>query len=158
MKAAINRMSRFWVKRSLGLLILRVATGAVFLAHGWQKIHNLQGVAGMMLHLGVIAPVFFGSFIAWLEVIGGLALILGIASRFFALLLGIEMLEAIFLTGIGRGFQPHEFEIMLMAASFAIALIGSGRFSAFGMECKHCGGMLCGGGEDCPKRTAHHSL
>jgi len=138
-------MSRFCYQPSLGLLLVRVATGLVFFMHGWSKIHNVPMVTGMMMHLGVAAPGFFGPFIAYLEVIGGLALIFGILTRVFAAALGIEMIFAIFLTGIGTGYQPHELEIMLMLISFGIALTGSGRYALYRMECKNCGGMLCQG-------------
>src|ERR1700722_6736931 len=149
MKDAINSMSRFWYQRSLGLLLIRFATGSIFLAHGWMKIHQIAMVSGMLAHMGVFAPDFFGPFIAWLEVLGGLALILGVLTRPIAVAFGIEMFFAIFLTGIGRGWGPHELEMILMMCSFGIALLGSGAFSLYPMECLGCGGMLCG--EDCPK-------
>ena len=87
-------------------------------------------------------------FIALLEVLGGVALILGAATRLFGALLGIEMIVAILLTGIGRGWGAHELELLLAAASLAIALTGSGRWSAYKMECDTCGGILCDG-EEC---------
>ena len=145
MKKAINKMSRFCYQPSLGLLLIRLAIGLVFFMHGWTKIHNVTMVTGMMVHLGVVAPTFFGAFISWFEVVGAVALILGVLTRVFAVALGIEMLCAIFLTGIGSGYQSHEFEIVLMLVSFGIALAGSGRYSVYRMECRKCGGMLCGG-------------
>ena len=145
MKNFINKMSRFCYRPSLGLLLIRVAIGAVFLAHGWMKIGNVDMVTGMLGHMGVAAPGFFGPFISWLEVVGGLMLIFGIFTRVAAAALGIEMFFAIFLTGIGRGFGPHEMEILLMAGSLGIALVGSGKFALYKMECDNCAGMLCKG-------------
>jgi len=72
-------------------------------------------------------------------------LIFGIFSRIAAAALGIEMIFAIFLTGIGKGFGPHEMEILLMAGSLGIALVGSGKFALYKMECDNCAGMLCKG-------------
>ena len=151
MKELINQCSRFFYQKSLGLLLLRIGTGYIFLTHGWMKIHNIAMVSGMMTHLGVVMPEFFGPFIAWLEVIGGIMLILGVLTRFFGAVFGIEMLFAIFLTGFSRGLGAHDLEIILMLSSFAIALIGSGRFSLYKMECAHCGGMLCDGKKCSPK-------
>lgn len=147
MKDSINKMSRFCYKPSLGLLLIRIAIGAVFLAHGWMKIQDVSQVAGMFSQMGVIAPNFFGPFISWLEVIGGLMLIFGIFTRIAAAALGIEMIFAVFITGIGRGFGPHEMEILLAAGSLGIALVGSGRFALYKMECDNCAGMMCTG--DC---------
>lgn len=127
----------------MGLLLIRIATGIVFLTHGWMKIQNTAMVAGMLGHMGVVAPGFFGPFIAWLEVVGGLALIFGVITRPFAVALGIEMIFAIFLTGFSNGFGPHDLEFMLMMCSFGIALAGSGRYAVWKMECNHCGAMFC---------------
>ena len=143
----INKLSRFCYQPSFGLLLIRVAVGAVFLTHGWLKIQNVDQVSGMMAHLGVFAPSFFGPFIAWLEVVGGLALIFGILTRVFAAMLGIEMIIAVFLTGIGTGFGPHQMELLLAAGSLGIALTGSGAYALYKMECDNCAGMLCKG--DC---------
>jgi putative oxidoreductase len=152
MKNIINAVSRFCRRRSVGLFFIRAVTGSVFIAHGWDKINNIAGVTAMLTHMGVVSPELFGPFIAWLEVVGGIALFLGVLPRIFGAALGIEMLFAIFLSGIGRGFHAHELELMLMASSFGIAFIGSGWISIFRLECALCGGMLCAKDEDCPKR------
>jgi putative oxidoreductase len=135
-----NAISRFFYQRSFGLFILRAATGLIFLLHGWMKVTNMTQTVGMFAHMGFSMPIAY--FIAWLEVIGGAALILGVATRFFALLFGIEMLVATFVVGFGRGLG---IEFYLAMVSFAIALIGSGRLSVFKMECETCGGFLCDG-------------
>src|ERR1700722_3110049 len=117
MQPMINSWSYTLGNRSLGLLLIRVAVGIVFLAHGWMKINSLDMTEGMFVHFGLGGPT--GIFIAWLEVLGGLGMILGILPRIFGALLGIEMLVAIFLTGFSRGlYQPHELEIFLMLVSF----------------------------------------
>lgn len=133
----------------MGLLLIRLATGLIFLTHGWMKIQDTAMVSGMLMHMGVAAPSLFGPFISWLEVIGGLALILGVLTRPFAVALGIEMLFAIFLTGLSNGFGPHDLEFILMMCSFGIALAGSGRYAIWKMECKNCGAMLCDS-QECP--------
>ena len=151
MKDLINRASRFCLNRSLGLVLIRVAVGLVFLIHGWQKIGNIPGVEGMMANFGL--PGGTGFVIAWLEVVGGAAMILGVFTRVFGVIFGIEMLVAIYLTGIDKGYRPHELEIVLMLLSFGVALAGSGRYSVWKAECEECGGMLCDKGSDCTKKT-----
>jgi len=153
MKAFINQVSRTFKHRALGLLLIRAAVGIVFFAHGWSKIHGLSGVEGMMMGFGL--PGATGIFIAWLEVIGGIAMILGVATRFFGAVFTIEMLVAIFLTGVGRGYRPHELEIFLALVSLGVAFAGSGRWSLYAMECHHCGGMLCDG-ECCSEGECAH--
>lgn len=145
MKSLINGMSRFCLKQSLGLLFIRVALGLLFLAHGWSKIHNIPGTEGMFAHMGF--PMWVGAFIAWLEVIGGAALILGVLTRVFGVMFGIEMLIAVVLgwSSISRALGGTE--LLLSLASFGIALAGSGRYALFPMECSDCGGMLCKPGD-----------
>mgnify|MGYP003394490320 CR=1 FL=1 len=150
MKDFINHVSRKGYQHSAGLLLIRVGAGVIFLVHGWEKFQNISMVIGFFGTLG-FAP-WVAYCIAGLEVVGGLALILGIASRFFGLLFGIEMLVAMAMVGSHKGFHGAEFEGLLSAVSFAIAAAGSGRYSLFKMECDHCGGMLCNGQSgDCPR-------
>ncbi|HVM58981.1 MAG TPA: DoxX family protein [Candidatus Paceibacterota bacterium] len=140
-----NSVSRFFYQQSAGMFILRLATGAIFVAHGVMKLEDPAMVAGFFAKLGLLPGLQWVWFIALLEVIGGAALILGLATRFFGSLLAIEMLVAILLTGIGRGFHAHELELILAAASLSIALAGSGRWSLYKMECAKCGGIFCDG-------------
>ncbi|MBA3789390.1 DoxX family protein [Patescibacteria group bacterium] len=140
MITVINRASRFFYNRSFGLLLIRVAIGVLFFTHGLSKVQSLSMVSAMFVHFGFFP--WIGFLIAWLEVIGGLALILGVATRVFAVLFGIEMLVATLLIGFSRGLG---IEFTLMLVSFGLALTGSGRFSIFKMECNECGGLLCDG-------------
>lgn len=153
MKNLINRMSRYCWHRSFGLLLIRIAIGMVFLAHGWSKVGNMAATEGMFSqYFGL--PAWVAVFIAYLEVIGGVAMILGILTRVFGVILGIEMIVAYFLTGgLGVGYKPHELELVLMLLSFGVALTGSGRWSLYKMECDDCGGMLCKGDEGCSPAT-----
>ncbi len=137
----MDKCGRLMYKPSLGLLLVRVALGLVFLMHGWMKVHNADMVNGMFTGFGF--PTGTAEFITWLEVIGGVALILGIIPRIFAILFGIEMLVAIYVTGISSGYQRHELEIVLALLSFGVAFAGSGRWSLFAWECRNCGGMTC---------------
>ncbi len=148
MKASINRLSRMTRNRNLGLFLIRLGTGLVFFMHGWMKVNSLSGVEGMFMHMGLGGPT--GIFIAYLELIGGLCLVLGIFTRIFGIAFGIEMLVAIFLTGGFNGYQQHELELFLMLMSLGIALAGSGAYSLWKMECDFCGGMLCKADMDCP--------
>ena len=110
--------------------------GILFFTHGLMKVQTLSNTTAMFAHFGFYPWV--GFLIAWLEVIGGLALILGIATRIFGLLFGIEMfVAAVFVVGFGRGINT---EFVLMLIMFGIMLAGSGNYSVFKME--HDGGNL----------------
>ncbi|HEU5379469.1 MAG TPA: DoxX family protein [Ktedonobacteraceae bacterium] len=113
----------------LAPLVLRLVLGLIFLIHGSAKfIHMSNAVAGFT-RLGVPLPGFSAIVIGLLEVIGGIALILGLGlwTRILAFLLAIEMLVAIPLAKRHAGFVGgYEFELLLFAGLLAIVLGGQG--------------------------------
>jgi putative oxidoreductase len=147
MRDIANAVSRFFYHRAAGMFVLRFVTGLIFVLHGAMKLSAITIIGAFFGQLGVPAALSVAWAIALLEVIGGAALILGVATRIFGALFAIEMIVAIFLTGVGRGFAAHEFELLLAAAALAIALAGSGRWSLFKSECENCGGIVCDGRE-----------
>lgn len=147
MRDIANALSRFFYRKSAGMFVLRLVTGLIFVLHGAMKLSAIALIGAFFGQLGVPAALTVAWFIALLEIIGGAALILGVATRLFGALFAIEMVVAIFLTGVSRGFSAHEFELLLAASSLAIALAGSGSWSVWKAECDNCGGIICDGRE-----------
>jgi uncharacterized membrane protein YphA (DoxX/SURF4 family) len=140
MTTFINKMSRSFYNYSLGLLVIRIALGVLFFTHGLAKVEELSQVSAMFVHLGFFPWV--GFFIAWLELIGGIALILGVATRYVAFGFAIEMLVATNIVGFAHGIG---IEFVLAFVSLGLSLTGSGVYSIFRMECLNCGGVFCKG-------------
>jgi putative oxidoreductase len=113
-----------------GIALLRVVTGIILLMHGQQKLFEfgLGGVTGMMTGLGVPAPGFMALVVTLVEVVGGIALILGAFTRIAALLIAIDMLVAFFLVHIPNGFFASNggVELVLMLATAGVALVLTG--------------------------------
>ena len=127
----------------VALTTLRVVLGAVFFAHGAQKMlgwfggYGFQGTMGFFEHMGMPAPVAF--LIICTEFFGGLGLIVGLLSRIAALGIGVEMIGAIFLVHLPNGFfmnwfgtqkgEGFEYHLLVIAVAAALLLRGSGAFS-----------------------------
>ncbi len=130
---------------SWSLLVVRLALGVVFFAHGSQKVFGWFGGSGMRAtvdafrqYMGI--PAAATVLAALLECFGGLALIPGLLARPAALgLIGV-MLVAIAKVHWRNGFfinfqnvpnrgHGYEFNFVLAAAALAILIGGAGAWS-----------------------------
>lgn len=115
--------------------VLRVVVGFLFAAHGWQKYNEftIAGTQGAFAQMGVPAADVVAPIIATLELVGGIALILGLATRPFAALLAVDMLGAIILVHASAGVfveaGGYELVLLLGASALAVALVGPGKLS-----------------------------
>jgi putative oxidoreductase len=114
-----------------GVTIVRVVTGLVFLLHGGQKVfyNGLHPTAAAFGKMGIPLPGIAGPLVALVELIGGLCLILGVYTRWAAILLALDMLGAIvFVHGRNGFFLPRGFEypLVLLAVNVMLALTGGG--------------------------------
>ena len=116
---------------SLGLLLLRIAVGTIFMLHGKQKLFGFgfAGVTDAFSHMGVPLPGIMGPFVALLEFFGGIALILGLLTRLVSLGFAIDMLVAILLVRLKDGFSHYELEFLLCVSSAALLFMGGGEFA-----------------------------
>jgi putative oxidoreductase len=115
--------------------ILRIITGFLFAAHGWQKFNEftISGTQAAFTQMGVPAAQVAAPVVATLELVGGVALILGVLTRVFAALLALDMLGALILVHAGAGVfvatGGYELVLILAAAAVAVALVGAGNAS-----------------------------
>jgi putative oxidoreductase len=119
-------------QEQLGIAVLRIVTGAVFIMHGSQKLFTLGfgPVTHMFAGMGIPLPHISAIVVTLLEFLGGIALVLGFATRWVALLFAIEMAVAVGQVHLRHGFFSSkggfEFPLTLLAASIALALAGPG--------------------------------
>jgi putative oxidoreductase len=117
-----------------GITVLRVVVGAVFLVHGLQKLFvmGIGDLSGMFGGMGLPLPMIAAIVVTAVEALGGLALILGLFTRWAAIPLAIVMLVALFMVHLPNGFfvtgggNGYEFVLTLAAANVALFLTGSG--------------------------------
>lgn len=135
-------MKRVQMNTDLGLAVLRVITGTIFVAHGAQKlfVYGFDGVAGGFAQMGVPFPAVVGPMVGLLELFGGLALIAGLLTRLAGVGLAVNMLGALLLVHAKAGFflpAGYEFVMMLAASAFTLTLTGAGRYSIDAMLGRH---------------------
>lgn len=116
--------------QSCGLAALRIVVGVIFLMHGGQKLFmGFHNVAGFLGSLGIPLPTFAAIVLTAVEFLGGIALILGLLTRYFAALLAIDMLVALITYHVKNGFfMPNgvEYPMLLLVANINLVLAGAG--------------------------------
>jgi putative oxidoreductase len=117
-----------------GMLPLRIVVGLVFLMHGGQKffVFGLGGTADIMGKLGLPLPLICAAVVTTVELLGGLAILLGVFARLAGALLAFEMVVAILVARLHGGFfapYGYEFELTLLAACLTFVSTGPGRIS-----------------------------
>lgn len=113
----------------IALLLLRIVVGVIFVLAGWGKLTGIEGVQGFFGNIGIPLPGLMAWVVAIVEFAGGLMVLVGVWIRYPSILLAIIMVVAILTTKLGQDFNAYRLDLMLLAASAAIALLGSGKFS-----------------------------
>jgi putative oxidoreductase len=129
-----------------GPAALRLCVGAVFLAHGAQKLFGawggggLSATAGYFTTLGLPQPFAMAILVGSVELAGGVLLIAGGATLWAALALLIDMVAAAWMVHLPNGFflnwsltpgRGHgiEFHLVLIGALASLMMTGPGGFS-----------------------------
>lgn len=120
---------------SLGITFIRVIVGITFFMHGWQKLftNGIDGVGGFFGSVGIPAAAVAAFVVTFLELLGGIALIIGLGTRLVSAAFVIEMIVALFAVHLPNGFfvsnGGYELVLLLGVASAGIALAGPGLFA-----------------------------
>jgi putative oxidoreductase len=132
--------------RGLGLAVLRVTLGVIFLMHGYLALALIgpAGIAGYTTRMGY--PAAIGPALAWYLIlahsVGGILLILGLLTRWAAVAQVPIMASAFFLHHVRQGFfmtgvvvdpardvaiaAGYEYSLLVLAATLTLVLAGGG--------------------------------
>ena len=120
------------------LLVARILVGWLFLTNGWAKILNMQGFVGYLTNLRVPNPGFWAWPAMAAEILLGITLILGIATRYASLFAFVYVIITIVLAhryweypAAQQVAQYNNFckNLAIMGGALALYLTGAGRFS-----------------------------
>lgn len=123
----------------LSTLPIRLAVGAVFIAHGMDKLFgtfnggSYEATTQAFAAMGFYPAWLHAGLAGWGELLGGLFVFLGLFTRFGALTLAIIMIVAIITAHWEGGFflknNGFEYCLVLLGASLTLITVGPGRFS-----------------------------
>lgn len=111
----------------LGPLVMRVAFGYFWAETGYAKLLNLDGFTERFVGWGIPWPAFSAGVSAWTELVGGVLIMLGLATRLVALPMAFNMVVAIALV---VGANVHGLDELVELDEFVYILIFVWLFAA----------------------------
>jgi putative oxidoreductase len=128
------------------ILVSRILMSAIFVAYGFLKFSDVTSVVNSpatkrfmdLVASGAAAPTWLGYAIAAIELFGGLAILIGVKTRWVA---GAFVVYVIIVTALGHPFwtmagaartanQVNFYKnLAIMAAYLLLAIMGAGRYS-----------------------------
>jgi len=129
----------FATSPSWAITVIRVTLGVIFFAHGAQKVfgwfggYGLKGTTGYFVSIGLPLPVAYAA--CFLELLGGIGLLLGLFTRLAALAIIAMMAGAIAKVHWPHGFfinwelapgKGHGLEANLAFIAMAVACVIAG--------------------------------
>ncbi|MCP8969413.1 DoxX family protein [Ectobacillus ponti] len=125
-------------KSEMSALVLRIVLGATFIVHGSMKFSSgISNIAGWFQSIGLPSVLAYG--VATVELIGGIAILLGLGTKVVAALLALVMAGAIVKVKLAAGFTGNgqgagwELELALLAMAISLLVTGGGTFSVDSM-------------------------
>jgi putative oxidoreductase len=123
----------------LGLLVIRLVIGVLFIGHGAQKLfgwfggHGLKGTGGWFESIGMKPGVTMALLAGVAELVGGLLFGLGLLTPLAAILIAATMFMAIVKVhgqnGLWATSNGYEYNLTLLAVAIGVALIGPGQYA-----------------------------
>ena len=124
---------------NIGLLVLRVGIGSMFILHGWPKLQGgpvgWEHLGQNMQYIGIgFIPTFWGFMAMAAELFGGFCLILGLGVRpASALMLFTMLIAAIGNITLGYGLEGIIEITEVSAALAALLMTGAGQFTVISL-------------------------
>lgn len=124
---------------NIGLLIIRLVIGLLFIGHGAQKLfgwfggYGLKGTGGWFESIGMKSGVTMALFAGLAELIGGLLFALGLLTPLAGIMIAGTMIMAIVKVHAPNGLwataNGYEYNLTLLGVAIGIALIGPGQYA-----------------------------
>ncbi|WP_394139403.1 DoxX family protein [Cytobacillus oceanisediminis] len=124
---------------NLGLLLIRLVIGILFIGHGAQKLfgwfggYGLKGTGGWFDSIGMKPGVTMALLAGLAELIGGILFALGLLTPLAGIMIAGTMVMAIvkvhFSNGLWATSNGYEYNLTLLAVAMGVVLTGPGLYS-----------------------------
>ncbi|KQL55683.1 MULTISPECIES: DoxX family protein [Bacillaceae] len=115
------------MKTEVGIAFVRLVVGVIFIAHGLDKFNGgIEGTVAFFESISIPSPDIMAVVVALVEIIAGLALVLGLLTRLMSAILMIVMIGAVYMVKFDQGFiGGFEFDLLLFAVLLLFVVNGS---------------------------------
>jgi putative oxidoreductase len=124
---------------NIGLLIIRLVIGILFIGHGAQKLfgwfggYGLKGTGGWFESIGMKPGVTMALLAGLAELLGGVLFTLGLLTPLAGIMIAGTMIIAIVKVhgpnGLWSTSNGYEYNLTIFAVSIGIALVGPGQYA-----------------------------
>lgn len=108
------------------LLVSRLIIGGIFMYAGYMKIATMDQTIAFFAQIGL--PAFMAYLVAWVELLGGTLIVLGLKARYAALVIAVIMLGAAYYTRTG-GMPTMGLPLALLGGLLGIVASGPGHYA-----------------------------
>ena len=123
----------------IGLLMIRLVVGLLFVGHGAQKLfgwfggYGIKGTGGWFESIGIKPGVTMALLAGLTELIGGLLFALGLLTPLAGIMIAGTMVMAIAKVhgpnGLWSTENGYEYNLILIAVTIGVALTGAGQYA-----------------------------
>ena len=124
---------------NIGLLMIRLVVGLLFVGHGAQKLfgwfggYGVKGTGGWFESIGMKPGVTMALLAGLAELVGGLLFALGLLTPLAGIMIAGTMVMAIIKVHAPNGLwstaNGYEYNLTLLAVAIGVALIGPGQYA-----------------------------
>lgn len=112
------------------LFFIRVLMGIILVYYGWPKCKNLASCAKDFEGMGFRPGILWGTLIAVVESLGGIAMLTGLYAELVASIFGFEMIVGTFWKlKIKKPFTDYSYDLQLLALCVVLMAFGAGQYS-----------------------------
>ena len=124
---------------NIGLLIIRLVVGLLFVGHGAQKLfgwfggYGIKGTGGWFESIGIKPGVTMALLAGLTELIGGILFTVGLLTPLAGIMIAGTMVMAIVKVHAANGLwataNGYEYNLILIAVTIGVALTGAGQYA-----------------------------